>query len=56
MSVTHKKDANRVAELETEIVRLKDEISKRDEVIEKQLTDAQIALCEIFESMVNDLG
>lgn len=56
MSVTHKKDANRVAELEAQIVELKQEIEKRDEVIEKQLTDAQIALCEIYERMVNDLG
>lgn len=52
MSVTHKKDVNKVAELEAQIKKLHDEISKRDEAIEKQLTDAQIALCELYESMV----
>jgi hypothetical protein len=56
MSVIHKKETNKVAELEAQISKLKEEIKKRDEEMDKQITDAQLALCEIFESVVNMNG
>lgn len=49
MSVAHKTDKpDRIAELEKEIAR----VSEKNEVLELQLTDAQIALCELYESVV----
>lgn len=49
MSVIHKADKpDKTAALEKEIQR----VSKESEVLAQQLTDAQIALCELYESVV----
>lgn len=53
MSVTHKKDASRVLELEAQVQKLEDDIKQKEEILSEQITNTQLALYEIFESVMN---